>query len=76
MELRARRDVPVGETWDLSLIYAEEKIVMHEQNIGYFAGKLLLGIPYQRFHAAILFNLTVCFRPDGRTRRASTRWHV
>ena len=25
MELCTRKDVPVGETWDLSLIFAEEK---------------------------------------------------
>ncbi len=30
MELRARRDVPVGETWDLSLIYADEKLMWEE----------------------------------------------
>ncbi|MBQ5356239.1 MAG: oligoendopeptidase F [Clostridia bacterium] len=30
MELRARRDVPVGETWDLSLIYAEEKLMWED----------------------------------------------
>ncbi|MBQ3637056.1 MAG: oligoendopeptidase F, partial [Clostridia bacterium] len=30
MELRARKDVPVGETWDLSLIYAEEKLMWED----------------------------------------------
>ncbi len=30
MELRTRRDVPVGETWDLSLIYAEEKLMWED----------------------------------------------
>jgi oligoendopeptidase F len=30
MELKARRDVPVGETWDLSLIYAEEKLMWED----------------------------------------------
>ncbi len=27
MELRARKDVPVSETWDLSLIFKEEKLM-------------------------------------------------
>ena len=27
MELRARKDVPVAETWDLSLIFKEEKLM-------------------------------------------------
>ncbi len=30
MELRSRRDVPVEETWDLSLIYPEEKLMWEE----------------------------------------------
>ena len=30
MELCARRDVPVEQTWDLSLIYAEEKLMWEE----------------------------------------------
>ena len=30
MKLNARKDVPVEETWDLSLIYADEKLMWEE----------------------------------------------
>ncbi|MCR4622395.1 MAG: oligoendopeptidase F [Clostridiales bacterium] len=30
MQLCARKDVPVGQTWDLSLIYSEEKLMWEE----------------------------------------------
>ena len=41
MELCARKDVPVGETWDLSLIFAEEKLMWEELDAAKAAVKAL-----------------------------------